>query len=162
MIHTIRLSAAEAAKRIRKELHTAFPGVKFSVRSERFSLGSAVSVRYTDGPALTEVEALVATYGGRGYDSGAEVTLYNEGALRLTANGLVVYSTGAFLDVVRNYSEWGLASIAELLRRDASKVDSHEAATYGLMSDVCLAGEPAYGGRCGQPGCVCDPAEAAH
>lgn len=55
--------AAQAAKAIRKELKAAFPGVKFSVRSENFAGGNAVNVTWSD-PAADQkaVNELVKKY----------------------------------------------------------------------------------------------------
>ncbi len=47
-----------AAKNIRTELKKAFPGVKFSVTSDRFAGGDAIRVSWTDGPtddAVTDI-----------------------------------------------------------------------------------------------------------
>jgi len=50
---------AETAKEIRKELKVNFPNVKFTVRSEGFSMGDAVNIRYEDGPTTDKVEEIV-------------------------------------------------------------------------------------------------------
>lgn len=47
--------AAETAKKIRRELKNKFPGVKFSVTSKSYSLGSSVYVSWSDGPGREEV-----------------------------------------------------------------------------------------------------------
>ena len=51
-------TAADSAKLVRAELKTAWPGVKFSVRSER----STVNVEWTDGPTTKQVEALLGKF----------------------------------------------------------------------------------------------------
>lgn len=51
-----------AAKNIRAELREQFPGVKFSVRSERFSGGDAIDIRWTDGPSADLVRGVVNKY----------------------------------------------------------------------------------------------------
>jgi len=50
------------AKLIRKELATAFPGVTFRVKTDRFSGGSSVDVFWTDGPASEKVESTAGKY----------------------------------------------------------------------------------------------------
>jgi len=55
-------SQAEAAKCIRKELREAFPTVKFTVRSESFSMGDAVRISYWNGPTTKEVQAITDKY----------------------------------------------------------------------------------------------------
>lgn len=62
------ISAADTAKLIRQRLKKAFPGVKFSVRSSTYSGGASIRVSYTDGPALTLVEAVAKSYEGSGFD----------------------------------------------------------------------------------------------
>lgn len=51
-----------AAKNIRAELRQAFPGVRFSVRSERFSGGDSIDVRWADGPSSNRVREIVDKY----------------------------------------------------------------------------------------------------
>lgn len=55
-------SHAAAAKLIRKDLAKAFPSVKFSVRSESFSMGDAVRIEWLDGPIYSTVDELVKKY----------------------------------------------------------------------------------------------------
>ena len=51
-----------AAKNMRIELRAAFPGVKFSVTSDQYSMGDSVRVRWTDGPTVNQVEAVIGKY----------------------------------------------------------------------------------------------------
>lgn len=51
-----------AAKNIRIELKKAFPTVKFSVRSESFSMGDAVRVSWSDGCTVAQVEKIIEKY----------------------------------------------------------------------------------------------------
>ena len=54
---------AAAAKAIRAELKAAFPNDKFSVRSESFSMGNAVTIRYPNGLLTHEVKRVEAIAG---------------------------------------------------------------------------------------------------
>jgi hypothetical protein len=54
--------AAACAAAIRQELKEKYPGVKFSVTSETFSMGNSVSVDWTDGPEYEEIESIVEGY----------------------------------------------------------------------------------------------------
>lgn len=54
--------AAQVAAAIRRVLALAFPGVKFRVTSENFSMGNAVDIHWTDGPTSASVDALVSVY----------------------------------------------------------------------------------------------------
>lgn len=50
------------AQKIRKALKKAFPGVKFSVRTSTYSMGSSVYVSYEDGPIVSAVEEIAKAY----------------------------------------------------------------------------------------------------
>ena len=60
---------AKAAKAIRAELKAAFKGVKFSVTSQSFSMGDSVSISWTDGPTISEVDAITDKYEYSDFDS---------------------------------------------------------------------------------------------
>jgi hypothetical protein len=54
--------AAQAAKAIKQELKKTFPGIKFSVRSDNFSMGDSVHIGWTDGPTVKQVDTVVDKY----------------------------------------------------------------------------------------------------
>lgn len=54
--------AAACAAAIKQELKEKYPGIKFSVTSETFSMGNSVSVNWTDGPEYEEVNNIVSGY----------------------------------------------------------------------------------------------------
>jgi len=58
----MKTTAAHAAKDIKAKLKAAFPGVKFSVKSDTFTGGSAVRISYEDGPTLDAVKAISDPY----------------------------------------------------------------------------------------------------
>ena len=64
-----KTSWALGAANIRTELKRAFPGVKFSVTSKSFSMGCSIGVRWTDGPTVDQVEAVVNKYEYGTFDS---------------------------------------------------------------------------------------------
>jgi hypothetical protein len=57
-----------AASNIRTELKLAFPGVKFSVRSDKFSGGDSVDVTWTDGPTCDQVKRIIGKYAAGTFD----------------------------------------------------------------------------------------------
>ena len=57
-----------AARNIRTELKRAFPAVKFSVRSDSFSMGNSVDISWTDGPTSKQVEAITNKYESGTFD----------------------------------------------------------------------------------------------
>jgi hypothetical protein len=54
--------AAATAAAIKARLKKEFPGIKFSVRSENFSMGNSVDIEWTDGPMSEAVDAIVKQY----------------------------------------------------------------------------------------------------
>lgn len=53
---------ARASKNLKKQLTLLFPGTKFSVKSDRFSMGNSIDVSYMDGPAFNLVKPIVDAY----------------------------------------------------------------------------------------------------
>lgn len=70
------LTAAETAKFICAALKTAFPGVKFSVRSDTYSLGASIYVRWAGGPTETAVRAIVNPFQGSDFDGMTDSTTH--------------------------------------------------------------------------------------
>jgi Large polyvalent protein associated domain 29 len=62
------LSCAETAKLVRAALKKAFPGIKFSVRSDTYAGGASIRVRWTDGPSTKAVKDVAGAYAGGGFD----------------------------------------------------------------------------------------------
>jgi hypothetical protein len=58
----MREDIKEAAKRLRQELKEKFPETKFSVRIERYSMGEAINVFWTNGTASDKVEEILPKY----------------------------------------------------------------------------------------------------
>lgn len=62
------LSCAETAKLVRTALKYAFPGVKFSVRSDNYAGGASIRIHWTDGPTKGDVDAIAGRYAGADFD----------------------------------------------------------------------------------------------
>jgi hypothetical protein len=62
------IDTAEAAKMLRPQLRKNFPGVKFSVRIDRYAGGSSIDVKWTDGPTAKQVEEIAHGFRGRRFD----------------------------------------------------------------------------------------------
>ena len=75
--------AAACADAIRAELKTAFPGVKFSVRSSTFSMGDSVHISWTDGPATKDVELISGKYQAGTFNGMDDIYEYSENPLNL-------------------------------------------------------------------------------
>lgn len=59
----------EIARRIRRQLRSEFPGVKFSVRTSRFSGGSSIDVKWTDGPTEKQVKPVAMAVADDKYEA---------------------------------------------------------------------------------------------
>jgi hypothetical protein len=55
-------TAANASAAIKAELKEVFPDIKFSVRSDNFSMGNSVDISWTDGPTSDQVEKITDKY----------------------------------------------------------------------------------------------------
>lgn len=75
-------SLQAAAKNIRLELKQAFPGVKFSVKSRRFSGGDAIDVRWIDGPTDAQVTPIVRRFQAGSFDGMTDSYTYEQSAWR--------------------------------------------------------------------------------
>lgn len=60
--------AAMTAKAVRAALKAAFPGTKFAVRSENFSMGNAVRIGWVDGPAFEAVDTIARQFSSGDFD----------------------------------------------------------------------------------------------
>ncbi|PTM50454.1 LPD29 domain-containing protein, partial [Desmospora activa] len=54
--------ATEVAKKIRKVLKEQFPGTKFSVRTDQYSMGASIIIKWTNFPTEQTVDKVVRPY----------------------------------------------------------------------------------------------------
>jgi len=62
------LTCAETAKLVRKDLKKHFPKIKFSVRSDNYSMGAAIRVSWDNGPTTEQVDNVLCVYESAGFD----------------------------------------------------------------------------------------------
>ena len=91
-------SYATAAKNIRTELKAAFPGVKFKVTSEGFSMGNAVRIGWVDGPTSAEVEAITDKYQNGSFNGMDDIYEYSPSAF------LELFGYSKYVTCNRDYS----------------------------------------------------------
>lgn len=72
------ISCAETAKLVRAAVKRAFPGIKFSVQSETYSMGAAVNVSWNDGPSKADVRAVTQPYAGGTFNSAQDLMGYHD------------------------------------------------------------------------------------
>lgn len=63
-----RLTCAETAKLVRAALKKKFPGTKFSVRSDTYSMGASIDISWMLGPTTEEVNKVTGVYEGASFD----------------------------------------------------------------------------------------------
>jgi hypothetical protein len=99
-------SLTATANLIREALKAAFPAVKFSVTTDRFSGGTSLDIRYTDGPSGKQVKAVYAPFISGHFDGMQDMHVYNDGLTAVAEGGqLVRLSFGAkYIDHHRSYS----------------------------------------------------------
>ena len=97
------LSVVETAKLVRKRLAVKFPGVKFSVRSQSYSMGASVNVNWTDGPSTRLVEPVVLPFRGSDFDGMIDLKIYGQSWLMPDGSAELAYlpgTTGSIIEVV--------------------------------------------------------------
>lgn len=97
-----RLQAA--AKNIRIELKAAFPKVKFSVKSSRFSMGDSINVSWIDGPNSSQVDEIIGRYSGGRFDGMTDCYEYNKDVW------LDAFGSGKYVHSRREFSDRAIAS----------------------------------------------------
>ncbi len=56
------LDTADVSKILKMRLKLLYPCIKFSVTSDKYSMGSSISVRWTDGPCEADVNDMLSGY----------------------------------------------------------------------------------------------------
>jgi hypothetical protein len=64
----VYIGSTDTAKLIRAALKEAFPKTKFSVRTDKYSGGSSIRIRWTDGPTQVLVDRIAKSFAGSGFD----------------------------------------------------------------------------------------------
>jgi hypothetical protein len=109
------LDVVELAKLIRTTLKAHFPGVKFGVTTDRYSMGSTVRVRWTDGPTTHDVDAILSRYDRVTFDGMTDST-GNKGPVQLDNGEWVrIYS---YISTSRDNSETMRARVRDFMTRN--------------------------------------------
>jgi len=88
------LTAAETAKVVRAALKREFPGVKFYVTSDTYSMGASIDVCWMDGPTEKMVEAATHQFEGSGFDGSIDLKYYRNHWLLPDGSTVIAYSPG--------------------------------------------------------------------
>ena len=125
MSNTNYITVTDTAKLIRKALKEAFPGIKFSVRSEG-GRGASIDVRWTDGPAEQQVADVCDRFRGGYFDGSIDY----RGTVYALMGGQRVRFGADFVFYRRDYSPAVLARIVDRVAREwgiAATVEQYEA-----------------------------------
>lgn len=114
------VDAVELATHIRAALKTAFPGVKFGVRSSKYSMGSSVTVSWTDGPTENAVNEVLSQFKGKSFDGSDDSTHYHP----IIVNGERC-KCGAYIFSSRKLSEPVKARIKARVSAKTNDPDDH-------------------------------------
>lgn len=101
-----------ASKNIKIELGRAFPGVKFSIKTSRYSGGDSIDVRWIDGPVTAQVDEIVRRYQAGWFDGMSDSYNFIDNAWN------DAFGDAKFVFANRSMSD---AAIARALRLVASK-----------------------------------------
>lgn len=71
-----RIPTTEVAKLIRLALKETFEGTKFSVKSHKYSMGSSITIYWTDGPRTIEVKPIENFFRGAYFDGMIDLKSY--------------------------------------------------------------------------------------
>lgn len=99
-----------AARNLRIELARAFPGVKFSVKTSRFSMGDDLRVKWTDGPNAQQVEEYASKYSGGNFDGMQDLYTYDSNAWT------DAFGEAKYVSSSRDYSAKAVESVLRTLR----------------------------------------------
>lgn len=99
----LHLSCAETAKLVRKALKLAFPGQKFSVRSDSYAGGASIAVHWTDGPTTQQVDKVIQVYAGADFDGMIDLKTHNDHWLEPDGSSSIAKregTTGSFVEQI--------------------------------------------------------------
>lgn len=105
----VSLTCAETATFVRAALKVQYPTVKFSVRSKSYSGGSSITITWTDGPTVNDVERVRAKYEGATFDGSIDLKEYRTA----TFKGKRVQFGADYIFCTRSYSREFATKIAE-------------------------------------------------
>lgn len=117
------IGVAEQAKMVKKALASAWPGVKFSVRSKSYSGGASISIDWTDGPSTSAVDKVAKLYEGADFDGMQDLKTRKDTVL---PSGLCARFLGDFVFTSRSITNFdALAKDAEAIIRARCHVEGN-------------------------------------
>lgn len=122
---TTKSRHALAAANIRRELRAAFPAHKFTVRSDSYSNGDSINIRWTLGPTECEISAITGKYQTGSFDGMVDLYTYDTDRTFTATHG------GSKYVFTRRDIDTAIAPIIRDLRASfSSPLSDYEAQTY--------------------------------
>ncbi len=103
-----KAKAGKASLNLKAELKAKFPGVNFSVRSDR----NSITVKYTDGPALADVESIAYKYKAGDFDGMDDSYSYDHSAYGEAFE--TVCGRAQYVSVYRHYSAEAMQTAVDI------------------------------------------------
>ena len=100
-----------AAVNIRRMLKSAFPGVKFSVRTEYGSMMDAVNIKWEDGPTQASVDQMLSVFKDGRFDSMTDYYEYNPTEWTRT------FGSAKYISTTRSHSDLLLAQVIATIQQ---------------------------------------------
>ncbi|BCT69586.1 LPD29 domain-containing protein [Nitrosospira sp. NRS527] len=120
-VSEISNSLVTAAKNIRIELASAFPRIKFSVKSSRFAGGDSIRISWRDGPTDKQVDAIAGRYEAGKFDGMTDCYDY-----RKDHSWTAAFGDAKYISTHRQYSpalvQKAIDYLWERYRPDADKI----------------------------------------
>jgi len=127
------INVTDTAKLVRKALKRTFKGTKFRVRSERYAGGSSVSVSWTDGPTVAQVDEVAKLFQGANFDSMQDLMQYHTTLLSNADGSVEEVRFGA--DFVSTYREMS-PKVGSVIVANMSAELGEEPTGYDVRLDV--------------------------
>jgi hypothetical protein len=145
------LTVTETAALVRQALKEAFKGIKFSVKSSKYSMGASISVRWEDGPNDDQVNAVIARFAGSYFDGMQDY----KGARYHMIDGVEVKFGADYINTSRTNSDAAAARAIDRVyakyqtnfERDGIEKPTVEDYQKGRLFLVRLTGLHIYGGQ---------------
>ena len=100
-----------AAVNIRRMLKSAFPGVKFSVRTEYGSMMDAVNIKWEDGPTQATVDQMLSVFKEGRFDSMTDYYEYKPTEWTRT------FGSAKYISTTRSHSDLLLAQVIAAIQQ---------------------------------------------
>jgi hypothetical protein len=122
--------AALTAKMIKTRLTALYPKVKFSVKSDTFSMGDSVDIRWTDGPTQEAVNKITKQYQHGSFDGMQDMYNYEAIDSSLGCNG------AKYVFCHRNTSAEYKAKLHAKAEEKYGKLNPNDHSYYQRLADI--------------------------